>query len=74
MFLTFDDIGLCFVNNAIKTDCIKNKYMFQCMDDINAVFNTAVFNAAFTKNSSSYHQLSKLILQLSLINEITFSR
>ena len=39
--LYFVDIGYCFVNNAIKTDCVKNKYMFQCTDDVNVVFNTA---------------------------------
>ena len=43
----FDDDNLCFVNDAITTHCIKNKYMFQCTDDINAVFH-----AAFIKNES----------------------
>ena len=40
-------VGLSFVNDAFKTDCIKNKYIFQCTDDIIAVLNTT-----FTKDES----------------------
>ena len=41
----------CFVNDAFKTDCIKNMYMFQCTDDINAVLKTA-----FTKDDIINYQ------------------
>ena len=68
-FCIFVDIDLCFVHDAIKTDCIKNKYLFECTDDINAVFN-----AAFITNQSLHHQLSKSILQTILMNDISFSR
>ena len=46
-FLTFDVIGLSFVNDAFKSDCIKHMYMFQCTDHINAVLKTA-----FTRDES----------------------
>ena len=59
IFLIFVDGGLCFVNDAIKTDYIETKYMFQFTDDINAVFN-----AAFIENESFHHHLSTSILQL----------
>ena len=57
-FLTVDDIGSTFVNDAFKTDYIKNKYMFQCTDDINAVLN-----ATFTKMKQC-HQLSKFTMKM----------
>ena len=46
-FLTFGDAGSSFANDAFKTECIKNKCMFQCTNDVNAVLNTT-----FTKHES----------------------
>ena len=45
MIYKFDDIGSPLANAVFKTDCIMNKCMFQCTNDI-----IVVLNAAFTKN------------------------
>ena len=45
--LIFNGINSLSLNAVFKTDYIKNKYMFQCTDNIIAVLNTA-----FTKDVS----------------------
>ena len=41
-FVMLDDVAASFVNDAFKTDCIKNKCMFHCTNDIIAVLSTTL--------------------------------
>ena len=51
----------CTSNDADKTDCIKNKYKFQCTDGIIAVLNTA-----FKKGESIWPNIKHFTVEFDL--------